>query len=141
MALETEKWIHVLQRMGHEVSILSGHFKENILPPENQKMLPCLSFFSPECEWEQNRAFFFPPVGHPHGHVCFYRSWRDCRLDDRATAVTVPGRSHTCGHLRCPSDVTPVETCLGQPCAVRRVRTRLVSFSRPLTDLCLIQTA
>jgi glycosyltransferase involved in cell wall biosynthesis len=61
VALETEKWIHVLQRMGHEIFILSGHFKRDIIAPERQKALRCMSFFSPECEWEQNRAFFFPP--------------------------------------------------------------------------------
>jgi len=63
VALETEKWIAVLKRMGHEIFILSGHFKEDVIEPENQKGLRPLSFFSPECEWEQNRAFFFPPDG------------------------------------------------------------------------------
>jgi len=61
VALETEKWINVLQRMGHEIFILSGHFKKDIVAKENQQALRSLSFFSPECEWEQNRAFFFPP--------------------------------------------------------------------------------
>jgi mannosylglucosylglycerate synthase len=61
VALETEKWIEVLKRMGHEIFILSGHFTEDVIEPENQKALRFLSFFSPECEWEQNRAFFFPP--------------------------------------------------------------------------------
>ncbi|MCH7856921.1 MAG: glycosyl transferase family 1, partial [Gemmatimonadetes bacterium] len=58
VALETEKWIKVLKKMGHEIFILSGHFKEDVIEPENQKALQFLSFFSPECEWEQNRAFF-----------------------------------------------------------------------------------
>jgi len=61
VALENEKWIEVLKKMGHEIFILSGHFKEDVIEPENQKALRFLSFFSPECEWEQNRAFFFPP--------------------------------------------------------------------------------
>jgi len=61
VALETEKWITVLQRMGHEIFILSGHFKKDVIARENQHALRSLSFFSPECEWEQNRAFFFPP--------------------------------------------------------------------------------
>ena len=61
VALETEKWIHVLERMGHDVFILSGRFKEDAVAPERQTLLRLLSFFSPECEWEQNRAFFFPP--------------------------------------------------------------------------------
>jgi len=61
VALETQKWIAVLQRMGHDIYVLSGHFKEDVVAPENQKALRFLSFFSPECEWEQNRAFYFPP--------------------------------------------------------------------------------
>ncbi len=61
VALETEKWITVLQKMGHKIFILSGRFKRDIVAPKQQKLLRCLSFFSPECEWEQNRAFFFPP--------------------------------------------------------------------------------
>jgi glycosyltransferase involved in cell wall biosynthesis len=61
VALETEKWITVLEKMGHKIFILSGRFKRDIVPPSQQKLMRCLSFFSPECEWEQNRAFFFPP--------------------------------------------------------------------------------
>lgn len=61
VGLETEKWIQVLERMGHEVYILSGMFKGAVVPPERQTLLPLLSFSSPECEWEQNRAFFLPP--------------------------------------------------------------------------------
>jgi len=61
VGLETEKWIQVLQHMGHEIFILSGIFKGQVVAPERQTLLPILSFFSPECEWEQNRAFFLPP--------------------------------------------------------------------------------
>ncbi len=76
VGLETEKWIHVLERMGHEVFVLSGTFKGTVVPPERRTWLPLLSFFSPECEWEQNRAFFFPPddpeelllLIHDHAH-------------------------------------------------------------------------
>ena len=50
VALETEKWIEVLKKMGHEIFILSGHFKEDVIEPEKQKALRFLSFFSPECE-------------------------------------------------------------------------------------------
>jgi len=60
VALETEKWIDVLQRMGHDIFILSGQFRRNIVRPKKQKTMACLSFFSPECEWEQKRAFYFP---------------------------------------------------------------------------------
>jgi glycosyltransferase involved in cell wall biosynthesis len=61
VALEAEKWIRVLERMGNQVFILSGRFKGHPVPTERETHLPILSFFSPECEWEQNRAFFYPP--------------------------------------------------------------------------------
>lgn len=60
-ALETEKWIKILQDMGHDIFILSGRFKRSIVGEENETLIRSLSFFSPECEWEQNRAYFFPP--------------------------------------------------------------------------------
>lgn len=60
VALETEKWIKILHQMGHEVFILSGRIKKPIVQPENEMLIPSLSFFSPNCEWEQNRTFFFP---------------------------------------------------------------------------------
>lgn len=61
VALETEKWIHILHEMGHEVFILCGRFTKNVVQNEHATVLPSLSFFSPNCEWEQNRSFFFPP--------------------------------------------------------------------------------
>jgi glycosyltransferase involved in cell wall biosynthesis len=61
VALETEKWIKVLQEMGHEIYLLSGRYKKSILGEEFETLIPGLSFFSPECEWEQDRAFFLPP--------------------------------------------------------------------------------
>lgn len=60
VALETEKWIEVFQRMGHEIFILSGQFEEVELDETHATLYPVLSFFSPECEWEQNGAFFDP---------------------------------------------------------------------------------
>lgn len=60
-ALETEKWIKILKEMGHEIYILSGRFKKSIVGEDKETLIPGLSFFSPECEWEQNRAFFLPP--------------------------------------------------------------------------------
>jgi len=60
-ALETEKWIKILQEMGHEIFILSGRFKKSIVGEKNETLIPSLSFFSPDCEWEQNRAYFLPP--------------------------------------------------------------------------------
>ena len=61
VALETEKWIHLLKKMGHEIFILSGRFEKKIKGKKHQTLIPALSFFSPECEWEQNRAFYYPP--------------------------------------------------------------------------------
>ena len=61
VSLETGKWIHVLkERMGHEIFIISGRYTNNIIEDDRQELLPALSFFSPECEWEQKRAFYFP---------------------------------------------------------------------------------
>jgi len=64
VALETEKWIEVFQRMGHEIFILSGQFEEVELNETHAILYPVLSFFSPECEREQNGAFF-DPVDNP----------------------------------------------------------------------------
>jgi len=61
VALETEKWLHVLNEMGHDICILSGRYKRSIISEDSQTCMAGLSFFSPECEWEQNRAFYFPP--------------------------------------------------------------------------------
>ncbi len=61
VALETEKWIKILQEFGHEIFILTGSFRKKIIDNEHEDQIPNISFFSPNCEWEQNRAFFFPP--------------------------------------------------------------------------------
>jgi glycosyltransferase involved in cell wall biosynthesis len=63
VALETEKWIKVLKEMGHDIYLLSGGYRKSILGEEFETLIPGLSFFSPECEWEQDRAFFYPPDG------------------------------------------------------------------------------
>ena len=60
VALETEKWIRVLQRLGHKIFILSGRFRGHIVAENQETLCRNLSFFSPACEWEQNRAFFYP---------------------------------------------------------------------------------
>lgn len=60
VSLETEKWIHVLEKMGHSVCILSGGYPNYYSESVHHCNLPSLSFFSPECEWEQKRAFFYP---------------------------------------------------------------------------------
>ena len=60
VALETEKWIEVLKRMGHQIFIISGQFQERPMNPENEDLVPEMSFFSPESFWSQKKAFFYP---------------------------------------------------------------------------------
>jgi len=60
VALEAEKWIDVLKRMGHEIFIISGQYTEWVFDPEHDTMVPEMSFFSPESYWGQKKAFFYP---------------------------------------------------------------------------------
>ncbi|MCH8317044.1 MAG: glycosyltransferase family 4 protein [Bacteroidetes bacterium] len=60
VALETEKWIEVLQKMGHEIFLLAGQYEEREIDKEHERSLPVLSFFSLTCKWEQDHAFFNP---------------------------------------------------------------------------------
>lgn len=60
MALETEKWIDILQKLGHDVFIMSGEFESWTMDYERDYLFPALSFFSAEAEWEQRKAFFEP---------------------------------------------------------------------------------
>lgn len=60
VALETEKWIEVMQRMGHEIFILSGQYEERPMNSNNEALVPEMSFFSPESFWSQKKAFFYP---------------------------------------------------------------------------------
>ena len=60
VALETEKWIDILKKLGHEVFIMSGEFESWQMDYEHHYLFPALSFFSAEAEWEQRKAFFEP---------------------------------------------------------------------------------
>ena len=60
VALETLKWIEVLKRMGHEVLVISGEFENWTEIQFRHHHYPVLSFFSPEAEWGQRKAFFEP---------------------------------------------------------------------------------
>ncbi len=60
VALETEKWIEVLQKMGHEIFIISGQFEGRKINCSYETQVPEMSFFSPESYWEQKKAFFHP---------------------------------------------------------------------------------
>ena len=55
VALETEKWITVLERMGHEVAVLTGQRQGEVA---NTSVLPPLSFDHPACVRAQEFAFF-----------------------------------------------------------------------------------
>lgn len=60
VALETEKWIEILKKLGHEVFIMSGEFESWDMDYEHDYLFPALSFFSVEAEWGQRKAFFEP---------------------------------------------------------------------------------
>ncbi len=60
VALETEKWIEVLQQMGHKIFILSGQYEERPMNSSYETLVPEMSFFSPESFWSQKKAFFHP---------------------------------------------------------------------------------
>jgi len=62
VALETEKWIEVLKRLGHEIYIISGQFEERHMDNKYETLVPEMSFFSPESYWGQKKAFFFPDL-------------------------------------------------------------------------------
>ncbi len=60
VALETVKWMNVLKKMGHKVFVMSGEFEDWNQIKYKHYRYPILSFFSPDAEWEQKRAFFLP---------------------------------------------------------------------------------
>ncbi len=60
VALESEKWIEVLKRLGHEVFIISGEFEFWKMDQQHHAHCHLLSFFSPAIKWEQRKAFYKP---------------------------------------------------------------------------------
>lgn len=60
VALETEKWVEVLRKMGHEIFVISGQFEGRKIDCTHETRVPEMSFFSPESYWEQKKAFFHP---------------------------------------------------------------------------------
>ena len=58
VALEAEKWRAVLQRMGHEVFLLAGEYEGRVPVPASEDLFAPLSFYGPECAYEQKQAFF-----------------------------------------------------------------------------------
>ncbi len=74
VALETEKWIAVLEKMGHNVFIIAGQFENKKINPDKETLVPEMSFFSPESYWGQKKAFHFPEIntGDLIEHIHFY---------------------------------------------------------------------
>ena len=74
VALETEKWIQVLKKMGHEIFILSGQFQNWKIDRTHDTLVPEMSFFSPESFWGQKKAFFHPDTNTTDlmEHVALY---------------------------------------------------------------------
>jgi len=59
VALETEKWLDVLERMGHEVRVLAGALEG---PVRHVDVLPELAFDHPAAVRHQQQAFLGAPV-------------------------------------------------------------------------------
>lgn len=80
VALETEKWIEVLEKLGHQVFIMSGEFESWRMDYQRDYLFPALSFFSAEAEWEQRKAFFEPDQD-PGPLLEHIESWSDMILE------------------------------------------------------------
>ena len=76
VALETEKWIDILKKLGHEVFILSGEFESWKMDRKHHTLFPALSFFSAEADWEQRKAFFEPDED-PNPLLDHVEKWSD----------------------------------------------------------------
>lgn len=74
VSLETEKWISVLSKMGHDIYIISGQFEQRKINIEYETLVPEMSFFSPESYWGQKKAFFSPEANPDEliTHIEFY---------------------------------------------------------------------
>ncbi len=60
VSLETIKWIEILEKMNHEVFIISGEYENWDIAPKHHVLFPLLSFYAPDTQWEQKKAFFEP---------------------------------------------------------------------------------
>ncbi|MBE9468497.1 MAG: glycosyltransferase family 4 protein [Bacteroidetes bacterium] len=74
VSLETEKWIAVFEKLGHEIFLISGQFENKKINIEHETLVPEMSFFSPESYWGQKKAFFFPEANPAEllTHIEFY---------------------------------------------------------------------
>lgn len=60
VSLETIKWIEILKKTGHDVFIISGEYENWHIDPTHHTLFPLLSFYAPDTQWEQKKAFFEP---------------------------------------------------------------------------------
>ena len=65
VALETEKWIKILQEMGHEIYMLSGQCRKSLLGDAYETLIPNMSFFSPNCDRPEMTQFETPLLNMP----------------------------------------------------------------------------
>ena len=79
VALETEKWIAALERMGHEVHVLTGQLEGDV---SHVDMLPALSFEHPWNVEAQATAFY----GRPEETAPFLKRLHD-QCDDIAEGI------------------------------------------------------
>ncbi|MFO7828880.1 MAG: glycosyltransferase family 4 protein [Bacteroidales bacterium] len=86
VALETEKWIEVLQRMGHEIFIISGQFEGRKIDCLHETRVQEMSFFSPESYWEQKKAYFHPDYDEDEllEHLLLYAKVIEDKITDWA---------------------------------------------------------
>ena len=81
VALETEKWIEVLQFAGHEVFLLSGEFERNILDESHQEVFDSFALLTEENWWEQEKAFFNPD--EDPSEILDYAEWKSEGITER----------------------------------------------------------
>jgi len=60
VALETTKWIEVLEKAGHKIFLIAGEFENWKIKKANHHLYPALSLHSKANIWEQERAFYKP---------------------------------------------------------------------------------
>ena len=84
VALETEKWIDVFKKMGHEIFIISGQFEGRKIDCKHETRVQEMSFFSPESYWEQKKAFFHPDINEDEllEHIHLYANVIEDKITD-----------------------------------------------------------
>ncbi len=79
VALETEKWIQILQGLGHQIRILSGELEGAL---DGVDLLPELAFSHPDTSYEQSLAFFGEP-----GEEAPFLSWLEERSEQISSEI------------------------------------------------------